>query len=334
MRRRLLVGKQCNIEFVDKIDTIAGDICIVDNNNLEKYFITSDSIECISAEEFTPIGVVVVPASHTDDGTARIVSLAAMDYNNPDSGNISKHVYILWGGYYNNVDELPELTQTPYIAANRSNIPNPQEIVGWGRFASYLCSDYYVDETDSVLNPFDSKSAWGDGVHAQLAPSPYLEDGSRNGFYHSTDDTGNVLADMNGKSNTEIILAVDNSRNTSWQTAETIQDIGNNEFIHPAAQCCWRYHTIGTNQGDWYLPSAGELGYLASRRKAINASIDKILASSFNALSVPFGALWTSNEEDSTSAVNLGFTSSRAELLYNLVGKASSGNNVRAYLAL
>lgn len=30
---------------------------------------------------------------------------------------------------------------------------------------------------------------------------------------------------------------------------------------YPAACCCWRYHTLGTNQGDWYLPTLGELGY-------------------------------------------------------------------------
>ena len=82
MRRRLLVGNQCNINFdiIDKADTVAGDICIVDNETLEKYFIEPDTIELIGSKCFTPIGVVVVPASHTDDGTARVISLAAMDY--------------------------------------------------------------------------------------------------------------------------------------------------------------------------------------------------------------------------------------------------------------
>ena len=55
MRRRLLVGNQCNINFdiIDKADTVAGDICIVDNETLEKYFIEPDTIELIGSKCFT-----------------------------------------------------------------------------------------------------------------------------------------------------------------------------------------------------------------------------------------------------------------------------------------
>lgn len=52
MRRRLL-NDICQIEFVNKIDTIAGDVCVVDNNTLDKYFITSDSIDCLNYDLYT-----------------------------------------------------------------------------------------------------------------------------------------------------------------------------------------------------------------------------------------------------------------------------------------
>jgi hypothetical protein len=67
-----------------------------------------------------------------------------------------------------------------------------------------------------------------------------------------------ALSDMDGKSNTAKILAVDNSQSTAWQTASTINNVSNNQYVHPLAQACWRYYTAGTSKGDWYLPSAGE----------------------------------------------------------------------------
>ena len=36
------------------------------------------------------------------------------------------------------------------------------------------------------------------------------------------------------------------------------------------------FHTPGTNQGDWYLPSAGEFGYVSVRIIAIKNTINKI----------------------------------------------------------
>ena len=261
-----------------KEESIAADICLVENNTLEKYIVETNNydINIFTPEQYTPIGVVVVPASHTDDGTARVMSLAAMDYNNPDNGNTNGHINICWGGHEYNVPELPNLMQVPYIANRIDTITaETQTLLGfYGTiYECRMCSDYYTE----YQNPYDTKSYYGGySVGDYAIPSPYLEDGSKNPIYHDTSNTGNILADMNGKDNTDKILAVDNSDSTDWKTGVTISNSGYTETIHPAAQCCWRYHTVGTNQGDWYLPSAGELGYLAARWKAINTSIAKI----------------------------------------------------------
>ena len=143
-------------------------------------------------------------------------------------------------------------------------------------------------------------------------PSPYLEDGTKNEIYHSTANTGNVLADMNGKTNTEKILVVDNGGSTDWQTAITITNTDRTETIHPAAQCCWRFHTTGTTQGDWYLPAGGELGYLVARWKVINASISKVASFGFSALSLIVINLWSSTEESYNGAACLSFYSNSA----------------------
>jgi hypothetical protein len=44
----------------------------------------------------------------------------------------------------------------------------------------------------------------------------------------------------------------------------------------PSACCCWRYHTLGTEQGDWYLPAIGELGYAVNKINFVNSSIEYI----------------------------------------------------------
>ena len=323
-----------NVIEVQKADTIAGDVCAWDGNS-KRFFrlVGEDIIDDI--KNIHPIGVVVVPTSHTDDGTARIISLAAMDYNNPDNGNTEDHIDMAWGGYGSDISTLDNKTTIPYITNTRhAGIGSTQQLVGWWNGSGSLpemSSDYY---DNSYPNPFDEGTCFGED-NSVLAPSPYLTGGAKNNIYHDISNTGNVLADMNGKSNTAAILAVDNGVSTNWQTALTIVNntsISTNTQPHTAAQCCWRYHTIGTNQGDWYLPSAGELGYLVSRWKAINNSIDKLVSSGVEALVLPVNDNWWSSKEySSENAVYLYFLSDYATLFINY---KLTNAYVRAFLAV
>lgn len=194
-----------------------------------------------------------------------------------------------------------------------------------------MCSDYYTN----YQNPYDTKSYYGNSSSSdKAAPSPYLEDGDKNDIYHDTSNTGNAYADMDGKGNTENILAIDNGMSTDWQTASTITNDDSSSYnYHPSAQCCWRYHTVATNQGDWYLPSAGELGYLVSRWKAINASIQTIIDFGvFPALVLPINdRWWSSTVHSSGSAVFLDFEHNYVHLSYYV---KNYGYYVRAFLAV
>ena len=313
------------------------DICLYDNVSNSKIFVSPDSwnTESYPSERFTPIGVVVVPPSHTDDGTTRVMSLASMDYNNPNNGNTNGHIGIAWGGYGSDVPDLPYLTQAPYITNDFTNISGEQQLLGFTSLTTpYFSSDQYTD----YPNPYDEGTYYYIGTTSSGKkgyPSPYLTGGAKNEIYHDTSNTGNALADMDGKSNTEKILAVDNSSSTDWQTASTIVNntsSSTNTQPHTAAQCCWRYHTVGTNQGDWYLPSAGELGYLASRWKAIDNSIDKLVSSGVEALVLPVGRTWwSSTEYSSYVAVGLAFSSDYANLNYN---RKNLSPYVRAFVAV
>ena len=318
----------------DVSESVAADICLVDNNTLNKYIVdgNSYSIDLFPLNQYTPIGVVVVPTSHTDDGTARVMSLASMDYNNPEVGSTDGHVGIVWGGYRNDISTLPNLTQAPYITNDFTNISGEQQLLGWAGTGYYLASDYYTN----YPNPYDEGTYYLTGTTSSGSygmPSPYLTGGGKNEIYHSKANTGSFLADMDGKGNTEKILAVDNDSSTDWQTADTITNADITETIHPAAQCCWRYHTIGTNQGDWYLPAGGELGYLAARWKAIDNSISKLVSSGVETLVLPVGNLWwSSTEYSSNNAVYLYFNSNNALLGYGF----NKRNNyyVRAFIAV
>ena len=305
MRRRLLVNNNLPIKPVE--ESIAADICLVDNDTLDKLIVSGDDydINIFPLNQYTPIGVVVVPASHTDDGTARVMSLAAMNYNTPDVGSTDGHPYIYWGGYSFDVPDLDYKVMYPCIAEDLRSISGEQQIIGWYDFGStseYLPSDEYT----IYSNPYDEGTYYRTGTTTstyKAMPSPYLTGGAKNEIYHDTSNTGNALADMDGKGNTEKILAVDNGSSTDWQTALTITNADRTETIHPAAQCCWRYHTVGTNKGDWYLPSAGELGYLAARWKAINNSIDKLVFLGVESLVLPVTYRWWSSTEYSNGRV-------------------------------
>ena len=279
MRRRLIENISLPIKPIS--ESVAADICIVDNNTLDKLIIEADdyNLETFPLEQYTPIGVVVVPASHTDDGTARIISLAYMDYNNPDNGkyqidNIYEEIY--FGAYGYDMIGFPNLLNKRISAPSININLNVQTIQKWVTTIplSYFCTDCLDNISGNCIqNPFDLLTYYPiEGYSSYKLPSPYLNDGGKNPIYHSTEDTGNILSDMNGKENTKILLDYDNNFSTDWQTAIAIQNVYNNEYIHPSAQCCWRYHTVGTQQGDWYLPSVGESMYLISRFKKIRQS--------------------------------------------------------------
>ena len=295
---------EVNVIEVQKADTIAGDVCVWDGNT-KRFFRFVDEGATDNIKNYTPIGVTVVPASHTDDGTARVISLAIMDYNNPDNGNIQDYIYMAWGGYGYSPDVY--LTQAPYITNDYRSITGEQQLLGWtGLSDSFFSSDLYTN----YPNPYDEGTYYRKGTTSSAEkgyPSPYLTGGAKNEIYHDTSNENNALADMDGKGNTEKILAVVNSISTDWQTALTITS-GYTSNSFPPAQCCWRYCTVGTSQGDWYLPSAGELGYLAARYKLISTSIEKLITLNFKALILPHDdGVWSSTVSSIRYAVSLAF---------------------------
>lgn len=271
---------------------------------------------------YTPIGVEVVPAEHDVYGTgqAGVMSLAEMSYNTPDVGS-SNGPNMYWGG--NGTDtSLPNYNQVNYIGDN-DNLNNGivQGTVGHAS----LPSDRFTDATS-----LDGVSKYGNTMY-KYAPSPYNADGSRNEAYYTTAySTANALSDFDGVGNTSVLTELATAQ-SDWKTATTITNDSGAGY-YPAACCCWRFYTAGTNQGQWYLPAVGEFGYVINRQSAINETINKILNVYTSVVGLPVPE---SQECHSSSEVYAG----GARYLDTQNGEVSTiykyyPNGVRAFLRL
>ena len=278
-------------------ESTAADYVLYDKVNDKKICVEyGTDLSNYSSEQYTPIGVVVVPGTHDvyGDGSCRVISLKEMNYNSPDSGSTS-YPYIYWGGYGDDIS-LPNLDQVP--TGNTSNgIPTGQTSY------AYLPSDKFsgaqcAHDTDAYY----SSTAY--------IPSPYLTDGSRNpGYYQTTSpsSSNNALADFDGKENSQVLLDLATSQ-SDWKTASSVTNNGSSGY-YPAACCCWRYHTEGTQQGDWYLPAMGELGYIIPPFNKINDAIDKMRTAYDSSVGVELSTnyrYWTSTEHSSVRARYVG----------------------------
>ena len=262
-------------------------------------------------ETYTPIGVEVIPTEHDvySNGTCGVMSLAEMNYTTPDVGS-SEYQYIYWGSYG---------TDTSLPNYEKVNLVN-DATTDYG----YLPSDRFTGATS-----LDGVSKYA--TTSNNAPSPYNADGSRNEAYYTTAySTANTLSDFDGVGNTKVLteLATEQS---DWKTADTITNSSDAGY-YPAACCAWRFHTTGTDQGQWYLPACGEMGYVINRIKAINTTINKVLSvySSVVAVAVrTSNGYWSSSEYNAHNARSL--STSNGGVLNN---NKSNRSYVRAFLRL
>ena len=91
---------------------------------------------------------------------------------------------------------------------------------------------------------------------SNMIPSPYLGDKPNPAYYAAISGYNNALADFDGKGNTDVLVAL------------------GADYV--AANAARNYKAAGAEEIEWYLPAAGELGYMLPRFNKIQAALAKV----------------------------------------------------------
>ena len=338
-------------EAIVALSNSEGNINYVKNKDLQTFKNNPEN------EQYVPIGIVVIPKSHTQvilpDGDPRkgrniIMSLKPMSVDTPEEGGTSEQL-IYWGGYGKDITGL-----TNYNVVNcYSDTTQNSDTLTTNNYA-YLPSDKFINGISSNVCPsikylIDSSSA----TTKKPSPSPYkVVDGEwlpNEDYYTIRISNANALSDFEGPKNTKIIT--DNVTVENWKSTTPIPN-NSSAGNYPAACCCARFKTIGTNSfvdmlnrntADdteeywkqtkvWYMPACGELGYILPNFSVNNAALNNISNLYGSGVAVQLkssGNNWSSSEDSTAYAryVNAGGGS-----VYG--GNKSTNENVRAFCAL
>ena len=206
---------------------------------------------------------------------ARWMSLKYMNYTTPDTGSLmSQGIY--WGNYGTDISTI---TNIQYTHINSNNF-------SYGR----LLVDYFDNNNSSVQNKipslFDENNNWNISVLGTI------------NIYATTD--------IDGINKTNKILDTVTAQST-WQIDTSITNNSAANYA-PAACCCARYYTLGTQTGDWYLGAVGEMSIILAKKTDINiklASINTIYPNDcINLLINDF--YWTSSEYNNNKSYDIG----------------------------
>ena len=289
--------------------TSFGDIALYNSKTQSVEFMSSGSYmdNGFHYAHLTPIGVVAVPYNYTPDNTTRIMSLVNMSCKNPGTGttstsggNVSNNLNLRWGP---NVD-VANLKSYSLVNYVNGKTGAGMGATSWVRIPSDTAfnSTGTIDPSgDYYYSNYDSSTGTDEAI--RFGPNPILPDGSKNILYYADNMATN---DFDGRGNTDKILAAVSS--TAWKTASSIENTaasGN----YPAAMACYRFHTTGTNVGDWYLPACGELVFITARYGAINAGLNAVKSVWGASTAIQMGRdttygawCWSSSGYSSTSA--------------------------------
>ena len=217
---------------------------------------------------YTPIGICVAKTGFFGENEpARFMSLKYMNYSTPETGSLtSQGMY--WGNY----------------GTDLNMIPNIQVTHNGGTYNGYFDVDYYdsSSQTNKIPSVFDANNEWNTSILGEVNQ------------YSTTD--------IQGREKTDLILASATSQST-WKTDTSITNESGAGYA-PAACCCDRYHTVGTNAGDWYLGASGEMCMIIVQKTAINTKLAQIAAvySTDCMSSLAANYYWSSTEYNSNCA--------------------------------
>lgn len=206
----------------------------------------------------TPVGVVVVPEGFAPDGRTRMISLL---YPNATGNTVQQYE---WSTSSINTS-VPNTDRVP-ITTNA----DPDTISS--RAQGYLPSDKFTGPT-SYIDPI---AKYVDSSVYKI-PSPYLGDKPNSIYYSEISGYVNALSDFNGKTNTDTLVAL------------------GSDYV--AAKTARIYQVAGAEEIEWYLPAAGELGYMIVRAAELNNALKKVNGAQISLNSSTTGTYYWSSTE-------------------------------------
>ena len=287
-------------------ETKAGDICVYDS--LRQYISvvpkSKYNQEKYPTSTYKPVGVVVVPNSHTEDGTSKVCALSQF------SGKPSIYMETTKFPYMNDNLLIRKLYSPGINTISSIDIPSPEQ---------YTINGTYILNPDDIRNamrvPYQYSEVherfviqqgfkvvrYGNYMYVyyennlnilSLCPCPYNTDGGRNDIYWtknidpskplspdgssepSQDAVTNLFYSMDGRHYTDVYMnMLIQEYGTDWMkddySGEALDIYG--DIIET-----YKYSPEGTNKGDWYIPGAGEMGYVYAKIEDVNSSIQML----------------------------------------------------------
>lgn len=279
MRRRILLTDNS-----PSYKGMMGDIFAFNRQTGKKEIISRDiPIESIDTETYEPIGIVVIPGNHNVYGTGEcgIMALLSASLSTPDVGSVTTNTIgdsvMMWGQY--GVQDIPDICQW-YVEAVMQGMMDKDIIETITGSASRFCIPLMQDDLDKGVECLTEPGLFYTNITSNgygYAPSPYAHGEMRNALYHiptTNIKSNNILANFASRELNDVMLQYITEQ-ADWQTAKTITEKSARGYCNPIASC-WRFMTSGTEHGDWYCPTSGELGYLCVRYDKINSIIDRL----------------------------------------------------------
>ena len=287
-----------NLELVPLHYEEAGDILLCNQSGNRLFGRISENPD-IPMDEYTPIGVVVIPTQHGVYGymSCAVMSLVRMQVGSPE-GSVDPSAVCEWGGAGHDVEVIHNHTQAFCVADRNSNfgsVQTPQNSRDLTGIVPFLPSDIYATD---IKNPYapDGMNSYGPNSNlAYLGPSPYLADGSVNTLIQSTNPESSCYSDFSG----------------SLNTAAMVLDSED----HPISDAVSSFSTLGTTAGEWYIPAAGEMLYLVAAYGKIMRSMEAIKESGYRCCPIQINETFhTSTEYNADNMVHVYVYSNFAEI--------------------
>lgn len=258
----------------------AGDVVLYSRTTGNKFAVKAEDVDRFHPKLFSPVGVVVIPQSHDvyGNGCAGVMSLKWMSTGSPNDGSFSRN-YIYYG-YHSAVSLENYFTKIQSSSTNRYYTPNygptnstPVNTT-YNHTSCHFPSDDFNGQTylkDSnlkyaitVSSANNSSYRWGMSPYSNTKENENLKNPD---FFNASSQF------FNGKEYQKVWESLCTISN--WKTNPTISNTYSTAGNYPPFMCAWRYHTEGTEQGDWYIPCYSEFAYIFPMKTKIQKAITK-----------------------------------------------------------